>query len=53
MEAVLTRTNKTIIEAPGVTPYLPLPGLSRGGGTPPAAAPAPKAQARVQGEVRK
>ncbi len=26
MEAVLSRTNKTIVEAPGVVPYLPLPG---------------------------
>jgi membrane protease subunit HflK len=29
MEQVLSRTNKTIVEAPGVTPYLPLPGLTR------------------------
>nr|WP_264942892.1 protease modulator HflK [Sphingomonas canadensis] len=27
MEAVLARTNKTIVESGGVTPYLPLPGL--------------------------
>lgn len=27
MEAVLAKSNKTIIEAPGVTPYLPLPEL--------------------------
>jgi membrane protease subunit HflK len=27
MEQVLAKSNKTIIEAPGVTPYLPLPGL--------------------------
>jgi membrane protease subunit HflK len=27
MEQVLAHTNKTIIEAPGVMPYLPLPGL--------------------------
>jgi len=27
MEQVLAKTNKTIVEAPGVTPYLPLPGL--------------------------
>ncbi|MBB4837464.1 membrane protease subunit HflK [Sphingomonas kyeonggiensis] len=27
MEQVLARTNKTIVEAPGVTPYLPLPGI--------------------------
>lgn len=33
MEQILSRTNKTIVEAPGVTPYLPLPSLN----------PAPKA----------
>ncbi|MEP9358487.1 protease modulator HflK [Sphingomonas sp. KR3-1] len=27
MEQVLAKTNKTIVETPGVTPYLPLPGL--------------------------
>lgn len=27
MEAVLAKSNKTVIEAPGVTPYLPLPEL--------------------------
>ncbi len=27
MEQVLARTNKTIVEAPGVTPYLPLPAV--------------------------
>ncbi len=32
MERVLSRTDKTIVEAPGVTPYLPLPGL-RGAAT--------------------
>jgi modulator of FtsH protease HflK len=26
MESILARTNKTIVEAPGVMPYLPLPG---------------------------
>jgi modulator of FtsH protease HflK len=31
MEQVLARTNKTIVEAPGVTPYLPLPGVRAGG----------------------
>jgi membrane protease subunit HflK len=36
MEQILSRTNKTIVEAPGVTPYLPLPGIRQGGGTPPA-----------------
>ncbi|RYY24969.1 MAG: protease modulator HflK [Sphingomonadales bacterium] len=29
MEQVLSKTNKTIVEAPGVTPYLPLPSLGR------------------------
>jgi len=29
MEQVLSRTNKTIVEAPGVTPYLPLPALKK------------------------
>jgi membrane protease subunit HflK len=30
MEKVLAKTDKTIIEAPGVTPYLPLPAIQRG-----------------------
>lgn len=30
MEKVLAKTDKTVIEAPGVTPYLPLPQLQRG-----------------------
>jgi len=30
MEEVLAKTNKTIIEAPGVTSYLPLPEVKRG-----------------------
>lgn len=29
MEAVLSRTDKVIVEAPGVTPYLPLPDMRR------------------------
>ncbi|MEI9927958.1 MAG: protease modulator HflK [Sphingomonas sp.] len=29
MEAVLARSNKVVLEAPGVTPYLPLPALRR------------------------
>lgn len=37
MEQILSKTNKTIVEAPGVTPYLPLPGLPRK----PAEAPKP------------
>jgi membrane protease subunit HflK len=49
MEQVLSRTNKTIVEAPGVTPYLPLPAV-RGGGSTPAAEPTvrPQAQAGAQ-----
>jgi membrane protease subunit HflK len=39
MEQVLGKTNKTIVEAPGVTPYLPLPGLTRKGAEPPAEKP--------------
>ena len=30
MEEVLARTNKTIVEAPGVQSYLPLPEIKRG-----------------------
>jgi membrane protease subunit HflK len=33
MERVLSQTDKVILEAPGVMPYLPLPGLKQ---TPPA-----------------
>jgi modulator of FtsH protease HflK len=45
MEQILSRTNKTIVEAPGVTPYLPLPAIRGGGGAPAAEAPAqPRAQ---------
>ena len=29
MERVLSKVNKTIIEAPGVTPYLPLPQVDK------------------------
>lgn len=39
MEAVLARNNKTIVEAPGVVPYLPLPA-TRGRPAEPAPAPA-------------
>jgi len=42
MEQVLARTNKTIVEAPGVTPYLPLPMLTKKPEEP--AAPAAPAQ---------
>jgi membrane protease subunit HflK len=31
MEKVLAKTDKTVIEAGGVTPYLPLPQMQRGG----------------------
>ena len=30
MEQVLSRVDKTIVEAPGVTPYLPLPQVQKG-----------------------
>ncbi len=40
MESVLSKTDKTIVEAPGVTPYLPLPEVRRRAMTPPAPAPA-------------
>ncbi|WP_084584068.1 protease modulator HflK [Sphingomonas azotifigens] len=33
METVLAKTNKTVIEAPGVNSYLPLPALRRGTAT--------------------
>ena len=42
MEQVLSKVNKTIIEAPGVVPYLPLPG-------PKMPEPAPQAQAPTDG----
>ncbi len=45
MEQVLAKSNKTIVEVPGVTPYLPLPAV-RGGGAQPkggqSAQPAPQ-----------
>ena len=45
MEAVLAKSNKTIIEAPGVTPYLPLPeATGRRRETPPAVQEATPAQ---------
>jgi membrane protease subunit HflK len=45
MEQVLRSTNKTIVEAPGVTSYLPLPAIRGGGGTP---AAEPSVQPRAQ-----
>ncbi len=38
MEAVLSKTNKTIVEAPGVVPYLPLPATRGRPAEPPAVA---------------
>ena len=38
MEAVLARSDKTVVEAPGIVPYLPLPGARTL--TPPSASPA-------------
>jgi membrane protease subunit HflK len=40
MERVLSQTDKTIVEADNVTPYLPLPELRRRATTPAPAAPA-------------
>ncbi|MCH4893816.1 protease modulator HflK [Sphingomonas sp. SFZ2018-12] len=40
MEEVLARSNKTIVETPGVTPYLPLPEIQRRNNAPPPAAQA-------------
>jgi len=49
MEAVLAITDKTIVEASGVTPYLPLPEIRRrANAPPPPPAPAP-AQTTQQG----
>ena len=36
MESVLSKTDKTIVEAQGVTPYLPLPEVRKRAATPPA-----------------
>lgn len=41
MERVLSQTDKTIVEAQGVTPYLPLPEIRRRAQTPPPVAPPP------------
>jgi membrane protease subunit HflK len=43
MEKVLSKVDKTVVEAPGVTPYLPLPEINRRA---PAAAPATEGPAR-------
>jgi membrane protease subunit HflK len=41
MERVLARVDKTIIQAPGVVPYLPLPQAGKAATTPPAAQQGP------------
>jgi modulator of FtsH protease HflK len=41
MEEVLSKVDKTIVETPGVTPYLPLPEVKRRMPEPPVAATAP------------
>ena len=41
MEQVLAKTDKTIVQAPGVVPYLPLPGTARRLPDAPATTPAP------------
>jgi membrane protease subunit HflK len=46
MERVLSKVDKTIIEAPGVTPYIALPEIQRRGQNAPAAAAAEGAPAR-------
>ncbi|MEG3175907.1 protease modulator HflK [Sphingomonas sp. RB3P16] len=49
MEQVLSKSDKTIIQAPGVVPYLPLPGIGRRlPEAAPAIAPAPQAQGGAQ-----
>ncbi|SDA17000.1 protease modulator HflK [Sphingomonas sp. NFR15] len=51
MEQVMARSDKTIVEAPGVVPYLPLPGGARR--APEAQAPAAQAPApQVQGDAQ-
>lgn len=49
MEEVLARSNKTVVEAPGVTPYLPLPQLQQ---RPRPAPAAPATPAQPQTEAR-
>ena len=45
MEQVLSKSDKTIIQAPGVVPYLPLPGIAK---RLPDAVPAAPAQGAAQ-----
>ena len=42
MEQVLSKSDKTIIESPGVVPYLPLPGMRRVPSAPSPAIAAPQ-----------
>jgi membrane protease subunit HflK len=46
MEQILQQTDTTVVEAPGVTPYLPLPQLQGR----PVPAPAPAAPAQGGGQ---
>jgi membrane protease subunit HflK len=49
MEEVLRNNGKTVVEAPGVTPYLPLPELQRrAGAAPTASSAAPSAAETVR-----
>lgn len=48
MERILSRIDSTIIEAPGVTPYLPLPEVQRRSQAAPAAPAPPAAQPQAQ-----
>lgn len=48
MERVLSQTDKTIVEAGGVTTYLPLPEVKRRAQQPPAAPPAPATSGQGQ-----
>ncbi|CAN5352856.1 hypothetical protein BH10PSE15_BH10PSE15_18720 [soil metagenome] len=50
MEQVMARSDKTIVEAPGVVPYLPLPGGAKR--VPEAAAPAVPAAVQAQGDAQ-
>ncbi|AOH84177.1 peptidase [Sphingomonas panacis] len=54
MEQVMARSDKTIVEAPGVVPYLPLPGGARRApeAQAPAAQAAPATIPQVQGDAQ-
>jgi membrane protease subunit HflK len=49
MESVLSKTDKTIVEAQGVTPYLPLPEIRRRSQQSQAVTPPAKAPAQAEG----